>query len=158
MNTSMRTRLIATALVAGVVIPVAPATAKPINSGLPGTPVSAEQNDSGTIVLRRDGSEATPFVPNIGQATEADEIVLRRDGSEATPFVADTGAAPDEVITARGPVPTLASSPSPSGDGFDWGDAAIGAGVLTAMLLAGLSTGHRRRQAAAPAGAVSQGV
>jgi hypothetical protein len=56
-------------------------------------------------LLPRSAGEATPFVAEVG--TEA----LRRDPSQATQFVAE-----------------LAPGAAPPGDGFDWGDAAIGAG------------------------------
>lgn len=58
--------------------------------------------------------------------------VLRRDGSKAVPFVADPGP----------------KAPGTDG-GFDWGDAAIGAGVVTGVIALGLGAviGTRRRKA-----------
>lgn len=77
-------------------------------------------------------------------------IVLHRDSSQATPFVADLSdqsAAPNSAV---------------AGDGFDWGDAAIGAGagLLAAALLLGGSGAvqARRRRTPSPAGMTSQGV
>jgi hypothetical protein len=74
--------------------------------------------------------------PNDGGATKArdnGQIVLRRDGSKAVPFVPYTR--------------TSATAPRP--DGFDWGDAAIGAGVASVMLVASgtVVLTRRRRQA-----------
>ena len=72
-------------------------------------------------------------------------VALRRDGSQAEAFVADVGG-----------------TPSATGDGFDWGDAAIGAGagLLAAALLLGGSGAvqARRRRAPSAAGMTSQGV
>lgn len=53
-------------------------------------------------------------------------IVLHRDGSEATPFVAEVGTG-------------STSTPTVSSDGFDWGDAGIGAGA--ALLATALAVG-----------------
>ena len=57
-------------------------------------------------------------------------IVLHRDGSEATPFVAEVGT---------GSTSTQTSTPTVSSDGFDWGDAGIGAGA--ALLATALAVG-----------------
>jgi hypothetical protein len=73
-------------------------------------------------------------------------VVIRRDGTQATPFVA--------VALPRASVPG-------DGDGFDWGDAAIGAGaglLGAALLMAGSATLGGRRRASKAAGAVSQGA
>ena len=73
--------------------------------------------------LRRDGSKAVPFVSQVSTRADgtARDPVLRRDGSKAVPFVADLE--PDIAAAA--------------GEGFDWGDAAIGAGLgATIALLA----------------------
>ena len=64
-------------------------------------------------------------------------VVLRRDGDRSTKFVAE--ASPEATTPAGG-----------SGDAFDWGDAAIGAGasLLAVALVAsgtGAVTGRRRR-------------
>jgi len=73
---------------------------------------------------------------------------LRRDGSKAEPFVANVDSTP---------------TASASGDGFDWGDAAIGAGVslLAAaflMMSAGGLGGRRTSSRPKTGGAVSQGA
>jgi hypothetical protein len=55
-------------------------------------------------------------------------IVLRRDGSQAVPFVASAGSTTD--------------------GGFNWGDAAIGAGAITGVValgLGGVLAGRRLR-------------
>ena len=56
----------------------------------------------------------------------------------------------------------VGGTPSATGDGFDWGDAAIGAGVgvLAAALLMGTGAvgGRRTSSRTKPAGAVSQGA
>jgi hypothetical protein len=75
---------------------------------------------------------------------------LHRDGSAATPFVAQVGDA-------------STSTPTVDSDGFDWGDAAIGAGagLMAAALAMGASStisGRRARRSAPASSAVSQGV
>jgi hypothetical protein len=73
-------------------------------------------------------------------------VPLRRDAAQATPFIAD--------VAAEASVPG-------DGDGFDWGDAAIGAGaglLAAALLVAGSSALGGRRRTSKPAGAVSQGA
>ena len=62
---------------------------------------------SGEVVLHRDPAAAVPFVAQVGGSESGP--TLRRDGSAAVPFVAQVG--PDRTS---------------GGDGFDWGDAAMG--------------------------------
>ncbi len=61
--------------------------------------------------------EATSATPRIVQEGGHPGIVLRRDGAQAVPFVADVG-------------PPKAPATS---DGFDWGDAGIGATAMLAL-------------------------
>ena len=89
--------------------------------------------------LRRDRSKAVPFVADVSRLAgpTADDPVLRRDGSEAVPLVADLE-------------PDIAA---PAGDGFDWGDAAVGAGAaigLAALGGVGLALRGRRAPDQAP--------
>ena len=71
--------------------------------------------------MRRDGSQAVPFVADVSGKTDASNApVLRRDGSQAVPFVADVGSQTAPVAAA---------------DGFDWRDAALGAGLGAAAVL-----------------------
>ena len=86
--------------------------------------------------------------PLSGQGGQGDQqvVALRRDGSQAEAFVADVGG-----------------TPSATGDGFDWGDAAIGAGaglLAAALLMVGTGAvgGRRTSSRTKPAGAVSQGA
>jgi hypothetical protein len=85
--------------------------------------------------LRRDGSKAVPFVADVSKesADSSSGPVLRRDGSEAVPLVADLE--PEVAAPA---------------DGFDWGDAGLGAGVgaLAVALAAAGAVALRGRQAA----------
>ena len=73
--------------------------------------------------LRRDGSKAVPFVAEVGNVAgpTAGAPALRRDGSKAVPFVADLE--PDIAAAA--------------GEGFHWGDAAVGAGAAIALVAFG---------------------
>ena len=66
-----------------------------------------------------------------GNPSSGGTVVLRRDGSQATPVVAN-----------------LNPEPTTSSDGFDWGDAAIGAGaalLVTSLAMAGSSAVSGRR-------------
>ena len=79
---------------------------------------------------------------NDAQLASSNGPALRRDGSKAVPFVADLG--PRAPATAGG---------------FDWGDAAIGAGAITGAMVLGLggvlsfrrlkASPHRHRMPAA---------
>jgi hypothetical protein len=60
--------------------------------------------------------------------SESTVVALRRDGSQAEPTV-------------------VSASPSDSGDGFDWGDAAVGAGAaMTLVALGGAALFTVRRR------------
>jgi hypothetical protein len=79
------------------------------------------------VTLRRDGSKAVPIVADLsakGDAQASNAPVLRRDGSKAEPFVAD-------LDPETGP----AVAPAVAADGFDWSDAAIGAGLGAAAVM-----------------------
>ena len=68
-------------------------------------------------------------------------LVLHRDGAKAVPFVADVGV----------------SHPAASGDGFDWGDAMIGAGAVLGIAALGATGLTLRRRTAVGAGSVATG-
>jgi hypothetical protein len=95
------------------------------------------------VTLHRDGSKAVPFVADVATdaAGSSNGPVLRRDGSKAVPFVADSE-------------PTVPAT----ADGFDWGDAGIGAAFALATLgLAGvLVAGKRRNRSGSPAPGVGR--
>ena len=124
MRSSKFTKATVSILVGAAIVSVAPAAAQ--NGGAPGpdsaaTATARTQGDQTArtqgdqIALRRDGDRAVPFDPVVGAP------LLRRNGSIAEPFLAQVGppAAPPAV------------------DGFDWGDAAIGAvGAYVLILLA----------------------
>jgi hypothetical protein len=120
MKTSIWTRIAITALAGCVVAGLAaPALGK-----------------SGDITLRRDGSKAVPLVADVSgkSDTRASNVpALRRDGSKAEPFVAQLG--PE-------------TAPAAPADGFDWSDAAIGAGLGAAaamLVMAGALAVRGRR-------------
>jgi hypothetical protein len=120
MKSSIRTRFAATAL-AGVA--AAGLAAPAIGHG-------------DELTLRRDGSQAVPFVAHPGNNGASQQVpVLHRDGSKAVPF--------DPVVE-----PTTA----PAADGFDWGDAGVGAalGVTAVLVGASVATTIRGRRRAAP--------
>ena len=134
-----RTSLAAIALAAALLAPAASAPAKLYTPPEPDAPAAAEVRggDDATAGLPRSADRATPFVAEV--APEA----VRRDPGQATPFVAE--AAPEAT---------------PAGDAFDWGDAAIGAGVsllVVALAIAGSATvGSIRKRIPASGGAASQ--
>jgi hypothetical protein len=142
MNTSTKTRLSAAALVAVVIAAAGPTAAGAYTETGDGSETAAAGNPPESVIiprLPRSAGEATPFVAEVG--TEA----LRRDPGQATQFVGE-----------------LAPEAAPPGDGFDWGDAAIGAGagLLAAALLAAGSGAVRRDRPRSPGRvpAASQGV
>jgi hypothetical protein len=105
-----------------------------------GAPVEQSSGNSSLTSLSHDyNAPPVDQSPSISSLTAISHdpsptVTLHRDGSKATPFVADVG-----------PEPTGAP-----GDGFDWGDAAIGAGAVAlaacmAMIAAGGVGGRRNR-------------
>ena len=136
MTTTTRTRftgLIAAGLIAAALVPAAPAIASP-EIGPPAT------SANGDLVL----TTSAPQQPT----TSASQ--LRRDPAAAEAFVADVST-PPRTQTAS------------ADDGFDWGSAAIGAGVSLAAVAFGLagvgSIRHRSRAySSAPRHAASQGA
>ena len=71
--------------------------------------------------------------PNPTATARGDDIVLRRDGSKAVPFE-----------PYRNPTETRAKA----AEGFDWGDAGLGAGALVVVLGAAGALSLRGRQVA----------
>jgi hypothetical protein len=125
MKTTRKTTGVIAVLVAGALASAAPAAAgvdAPFSEG------PAAAHDGGS----KDGAQT---------------LVLRRDGDRAVPFVAEVGSA--------SPAPAAAT-----GDAFDWGDAAIGAGaslLVVALVASGAGAlGARRRQTPGSARAASQ--
>jgi hypothetical protein len=115
MRTSIWTRLTITALAVCAVGAVA-------------APAWGGSNDSN---LRRDGSKAAPFVADVRTDTaDRSGPVLHRDGSKAAPFVADVSGQSDTDLTPETAV---------ANDGFEWRDAAIGAGLGAAAVLLALA-------------------
>jgi hypothetical protein len=123
MTTSIRSMPIIAIFVAAAIVPVASAGASVNEPVLAGYYSAAPvDTSSGSTSLTALSHDSSPTV------------ALHRDSSEAVPFVADLG-----------PEPTTAS-----GDGFDWGDAAVGAGAVLlvaclAMFAAAGISGRRGR-------------
>ena len=124
-----------------------PQQAQPQQQSAPVQTVNATyQPKSPTLIA---ATSEHPFSGQDGTALSGGPqlVALRRDGSKAEPFVANVDSTP---------------TASASGDGFDWGDAAIGAGVslLAAALLmsAGAVGGRRTSSRPNTGGAVSQGA
>ena len=101
-------------------------------TGLAAWTVAALAAPASGYELRRDGSKAVPFVANASKRAGpvASGPVLRRDGSKAVPFVAE-----------------LERNTAAAADGFDWGDAALGASMaIGAVALAGVGLAVRWRR------------
>ena len=167
MNTTHHTKSIVTAIVAGALAIAAPAGAsvlEPVTNGwnpdgndattvtaishstggnAPSSALAATQVDPASVA----GFEPTSAAARTVSRDSSDVVTLRRDGSQATAFVADVGS----ENPAAG-----------DGNGFDWGDAAIGAGaglLAVALLMLGTSAiGRRSDGAPKPGSAVSQGA
>ena len=116
MRSSTFTKATVSILVGAAIVSVAPAAAQNGDAPGPDTAATATARAHGDqITLRRDGDRAVPFDPVVGAP------LLRRNGSVAAPFLAQVG-------------PPAAPA---AADGFDWGDAAIGAaGAYVLILLA----------------------
>ena len=96
-------------------------------------PVAAAGFSSTGDDLAGPPSASTPPTP------QENAVVVRRDGSAAVPFVAD--------VSSESPAAAAAS-------GFDWGDAAIGAGgalgIIALLGVGGLAIRSRRHVAPSP--------
>jgi hypothetical protein len=86
------------------------------------------------------GTQAAATVADPGPNPDTQALVLHRDGSKAVPFVANVSVAP-----------------ATSGDGFDWGDAMIGAGAVLGIAALGAAGLTLRRRTAVGASSVAAG-
>jgi hypothetical protein len=143
MNTSMRTRTIVAMLVIGAVAPVAPAAAdgpaqRPVYTATP----PAEHSDSEYLSLN---AIANPVSEPSAQAGSSgrEYLSLNAIANPVSEPSSQAGSGTSSLNAIVGPPtgePTPVSSPSGSNDGFNWGDAALGAGAAMTALLA-LGTG-----------------
>jgi hypothetical protein len=177
MNTSMRTRSIVAMLVIGAVAPVASAAAdgpaqRPVFTATP----PAEHSDSEYLSLNaishpvsepstQSGSSGREYLSLNAIANPVSEPKNSQAGSSGREYLslnaiaipvsepkssqAGTGISSlNSIVGAPTSEPTLVSSPSGSNDGFNWRDAALGAGAAMAALLAlgsaGLLVARRR--------------
>ena len=146
MTTQTHRKTIAAAAIIGALAIAAPASAAPDQSPST-TPAPTAAHPFSGQGGQQPSTTPTPTSahPLSGQGDQQ-VVALRRDGSQAEAFVADVGG-----------------TPSATGDGFDWGDAAIGAGaglLAAALLMVGTGAvgGRRTSSRPKPAGAVSQGA
>ena len=135
MNTTRHIKPIVTTIVAGALAIAAPAGASVLEPATNGwNPGGSDTSTSVTAISH----------PTNGDSSEV--VTLRRDGSQATAFVADVGP----------------QSPAGDGNGFDWGDGAIGAGtalLAATLLMFGMGAiGRRSDGTPKPGSAVSQGA
>jgi hypothetical protein len=96
-------------------------------------PASLQFPSTAALVQHQGGSNA---------ASDTTALVLHRDGSKAEPFVADVST------------PSVAATP---GDGFDWGDAVIGAGAALGIIALGGAGLTLRRHRPVPTRSVLSG-
>jgi hypothetical protein len=143
MTTSIRSISIIAVFVAAAIVPVASAGASPTDPVLAGynsaAPVDTSSSDYTSLTALSHDSSPSVAPSDYTSLTalshdSSPSVTLHRDSSQAEPFVANVG-----------PEPTSAS-----GDGFDWGDAAIGAGAVVlvaclAMVTAAGFSGRRGR-------------
>src|SRR5262245_27341168 len=133
MTTSIRSMSLIAMLVAAAVVPVASAgasvqepvlagyySAAPVDTSTGSTSLTAISHDSSPTALGPPVSSSLTAISHDSSPT----VALHRDGSKAEPFVANVGP---------GPAPA-----STSGDGFDWGDAAIGGGAALLVACLGM--------------------
>jgi hypothetical protein len=113
------------------------------------SPTVASSDNTSLTALSHDSSPAALGSPVSSSLTaishdSSPNVALRRDNSQAEAFVANVG-----------PEPSTAS-----GDGFDWGDASIGAGVVVLLaclaIAAAVGLNGRRGRTAQPSTAASQ--
>jgi hypothetical protein len=151
MTTSIRSMSTIAIFVAAAILPVASAGASVNEPVLAGYYSAAPVESSGSTSLTAISHDSSPAASSASSSLTAlshdsSPTVLHRDSSAAEPFVANLG-----------PEPSTAS-----GDGFDWGDAAIGAGgvVLAACLamFAAAGVSGRRGRSSRPTTAASQGA
>ena len=143
MTTSMRSISIIAIFAAAAIVPVASAGASPTDPVMAGYYTAAPvDTSSGYSSLTAISQDSSPTVASSGSSSltaishdSSPTVALHRDGSKAVPVVADLGPEPTTV----------------SGDGFDWGDAAIGAGavLLVACLAMVAAAGVSRRSSSA---------
>jgi hypothetical protein len=160
MNTSTRTRSIVAMLVIGAVAPVTPAAAdgpayRPINAATP----QAERPDSDYQSLNAiahpvsepssQGDSGGPAYRSVNAIAHTASEPSSQAGPGTSSLTAITGPPTAE--------PTLVSSSSGDGDGFDWGAAAFGAAAMTALLALGAAGLHvsRRRTGMSPSASTS---
>jgi hypothetical protein len=163
MTTSMRMRSIGAVLAISALAPAAPAAAG-VYGPVDESPQTAQRNDStaqkdesSTVVLRRDGSKAVPFVANPASGYESVNAVAPPAGEPSSPEPVYASA--NSIAGPSTGEPTIVSSPAGDpADGFDWGDAALGAGAAMAGLFAlgaAVLLATRRRTGMSPSASTS---
>jgi hypothetical protein len=136
----MRARTITTIIVLGALAIPASAVADPSASNYSrADAIAAGLEESSQSSSGSDYSSLNATTPPVSEP---------RSGSGYTSLNATTGPSPD--------APTFVSSPA-SDDGFDWGDAALGAGAAMALVAFGGSAllTVRRRTAISPSASAS---
>jgi hypothetical protein len=128
MNTSMRTRSIVAVLVVSAIAPVAPAAAG-VYGPLDESPQTAQRNEASS------GSGYESINAIVPPASEPSSVEPGYTSANAI-----TGPPTGE--------PTIVSSPAgDSADGFDWGEAALGAGAANGRPVRARSRSPRDPQA-----------
>jgi hypothetical protein len=151
MTTSIRSIFIIAIAVAAAIVPAASAGASPSDPVLVGysstPPVDTYSGNTSVTAISHDPS-APPSDASSGSSSvtalshdSTPVVTLHRDGSKAVPVVADLGPEPSTT----------------SGDEFDWGDAAIGAGavllVTSLAMAAAVGFSGRRSRTSQPTAA-----
>lgn len=160
MNTSLRTRSIVAMLAIGAIAPVAPAAASTDVGSVTSIAPPIDRPDPGysslnaTVPPSNDSTAA-------GDGSVADGSDYRSVNAIAPPVDEPSAAEPDyaSVNAITGPPsgePTTVAG-SPGDDGFDWGDAGLGAAAMTALLALGAAglLASRRRTGISPSASTS---
>jgi hypothetical protein len=164
MTTSMRTRSIVAVLVVSAIVPAAPAAAG-VYGPLTESPQTAPRNDSNAQKNESsDYRSVNAIVPPASEPSSAEPAYASANAITGPP--ASEPSSPEPAYASAnaitGPLsgePTIASAPAGSpADGFDWGDAALGAGAALAGLFAlgaAVLLATRRRTGMSPSASTS---
>lgn len=138
----------ALAVLAAAAIAVPSATARPIDSG-PYPSVNA-------ITGQQGGSGHSVKLPHGAEYSSVNGITPPASESSSASASPETSSGYSSLNAISGPSPSeptiVSGSPSSSDDGFEWGDAALGAGAALALLALGRAVflTVRRRTAVSP--------
>jgi hypothetical protein len=105
---------------------------------------SAPDNGSGTDTVTRDAGLVAPDHTSLNASlnssdTSGADLSAPQGTDSSSGHVTDSSgySSPNAITGGSNPEPTFVSSASAASDPFDWGDAALGAGVAMALMTLG---------------------